>query len=70
MENEFALHRPVIFLVGCKSDAEDSGARKVQEQEARRFAEQRNINFFETSAKTGYHVEDLFSTLTQEVNIT
>ncbi len=47
-----------IIIVGNKLDLADD--RKVTEDEARLFASQHNMLYFETSAKTDYAVNDVF----------
>jgi len=48
----------VIALAGNKSDL--SAKRKVEPDEARQYAEENNIMFMETSAKTASNVNELF----------
>lgn len=48
-----------IFMVGTKADLEDK--RKITKERAEKFAEEHKMNFFmETSAKTGFNVQNLF----------
>jgi Ras-related protein Rab-5C len=49
----------ILFLVGNKSDASDE-ERKVPKSKGKKFADDNNLLFFETSAKTGAGVKDLF----------
>jgi Ras-related protein Rab-1A len=46
------------LLVGNKCDL--TTLRKVSTAEAQRFAQDRNLLFLETSAKTSFHVDDAF----------
>lgn len=47
-----------MHLLGNKGDLD--GQREVTFDEAKRFAEENNLLFLETSAKTGEKVEDAF----------
>lgn len=68
----------VIALVGNKLDltsdgvdeasGEDSGdARKVSTEEAKAYAEEESLLFFETSAKTGYNVTEVFTAIANAI---
>ena len=49
----------ILFLVGNKKDMEDQ--REVSQDRVEKFKRDRNIQFhFETSAKTGENIENLF----------
>jgi len=50
-----------LLLVGNKSDM--TGKRMVELKEASGFAEKSGLKYFETSAKTGQHVDEAFMTL-------
>jgi small GTP-binding protein len=54
----------VIVLVGNKSDLIE---REVSEAEAQKWAQERNIAFFETSAKTGQGVAEPFRYLARQL---
>lgn len=58
-------HRAVYILVGCKSDLKDQ--RQVSAEEARKFAEENEMPFIETSAKSGENVEEAFRIVGQEI---
>ena len=53
------------LLIGNKSDLEDE--RKVSKEEGKEFAEINGMEFFETSAKEDYQVQDAFIQLTRDV---
>ena len=52
----------LLFLAGNKCDV-DSSKKQVPTNRAKEFAEQNNMIFFETSAKTGVGVKELFRTI-------
>lgn len=54
----------VICLVGNKIDRND---RKVSSDDAKKVADKYNIQYFETSAKTGYKVSDIFVYVTSKI---
>ena len=64
-------HKAVFVLVGCKHDLATNDrtgkVREVSEDEAKQFAEYHGINCFETSAKSGYRVDEAFTCLTQTI---
>ncbi|KAJ6473136.1 P-loop containing nucleoside triphosphate hydrolase protein [Mycena sanguinolenta] len=53
---------PILILVGNKCDNPDD-EREVPTQEGIARAQQLGCEFFETSAKTGYNVEEVFTSL-------
>lgn len=68
--------------VGESEDAEESGegerqegaeetdggnARKVSTKEAKAFADEENLLFFETSAKTGHNVSEVFTAIANAI---
>ena len=54
----------VIFLVGNKIDRCD---REITYEEAFNFAKEKNMKYFETSAKTGYGVGEVFDQMFQDI---
>lgn len=58
--------RMVIMLIGNKSDLVNQ--REVSEEEGRRFAQEHNLHFIETSAKTAQNVEQAFINTAREIN--
>ena len=56
----------ILCLVGNKCDV-NLNERKVTSQKGKNFAQDNNMIFFETSAKTGEGVKDLFVTIANKV---
>ena len=56
----------ILCLVGNKCDV-NSNERKITTQKGKNFAQDYNMIFFETSAKTGEGVKDLFVTIANKV---
>ena len=52
----------LLFLVGNKCDV-DSNMKQVSASKAKEYAEKNNMFFYETSAKTGTGVKELFKTI-------
>jgi Ras-related protein Rab-5C len=58
---------------GSSGDAEDTGAedsgdaRKVTTEEAKTYAEEEGLLFFETSAKTGHNVTEVFTAIANAI---
>ena len=60
----------VIALVGNKLDMiENGGERKVAKEEAEKLAEEEGLLFFETSAKSGENVNEVFLGIGEKIPI-
>jgi Ras-related protein Rab-8A len=57
----------VIFIVGNKIDV-DKEERKVTTEEGQKLAEEYNFPFYETSAKTGKNVNEVFEDIGEKVD--
>ena len=55
----------LICLVGNKTDLEEK--RAVQRAEGEKFAEDNGLLFFETSAKNGQNIEEMFNKCTEDI---
>jgi small GTP-binding protein len=64
IEEKCDISRKVLILVGNKIDIEN---RTVKKEEALSFAKTNNIKYFETSAKSGDGIKEIFNLLFEEV---
>ena len=55
----------LLCLAGNKNDV-DSSEKKVPTSKGKQFAEEHNMIFYETSAKTGVGVKELFQAIAQK----
>lgn len=62
--DELSMHggKPLVTVVAANK-VDDTTNRKVSESEGRRWAETKKIAYFETSAKTGQEVNNVFSAI-------
>ena len=52
---------------GDAEGAEEGDARKISTKEAREYAEEEGLLFFETSAKTGLNVQEVFTAIANAI---
>ena len=64
IEEKCDISKKVLILVGNKIDKEN---REVTKEEALSFAESKNLKYFETSAKNGTGIKEIFNLLFEEV---
>ncbi|SCU88229.1 LADA_0E08944g1_1 [Lachancea dasiensis] len=68
--HEQASRDIIIALVGNKLDIiENGGERKVAREEAENLAQQEGLLFFETSAKSGSNVNEVFLGIGQKISL-
>jgi small GTP-binding protein len=64
IKEEIDIKKKVIYLVGNKIDLEN---REVSNEEAVNYAKMKDILYFETSARTGFGVKEVFQQLYQDI---
>ena len=62
---EMCYKEILICLVGNKTDLENQ--RNVSKEEGHKFAEDNGLLFFETSAKDGSNIEEMFNKCTEDI---
>ena len=55
---KYAKENVLKFLVGNKTDLVEQ--RVIKNEEAKKFADEHNLPYIETSAKDGFNIEELF----------
>ncbi|CAM6098276.1 unnamed protein product [Calypogeia fissa] len=63
---EYASENVNVILVGNKADVDDA-TRKVPTADGQALADEFNIKFFETSAKTNLRVTEIFSSIALDI---
>ena len=56
----------LIYLIGNKIDMYEK--REVNKEEAKSFAKENNLRYFEISCKSGEGIKDFLNDLTNELN--
>ncbi|CAM6099443.1 unnamed protein product [Calypogeia fissa] len=64
---EYAAENVNIVLVGNKADMADK--RQIAKAQGQALADEYNIKFFETSAKTNFNVEEVFTSIARDIKI-
>ncbi|TXT65663.1 MAG: Small GTP-binding domain protein [Promethearchaeota archaeon] len=64
---QFAGENIPFILIGNKADLLEDVGRVINQEEAKKFAENENSIYIETSAKTGIHVDEAFTELTRKI---
>ena len=62
LKDKVEIDNMVLCLAGNKNDS-DAGEKKVSTARGKEFAEEHNMIFFETSAKTGAGIKELFQAI-------
>ena len=58
----------ILILAGNKADI-DPDNREVSKEEAEKYAKSKNIPYFETSAKSGFNIKEIFNRLYEDIFI-
>jgi len=64
IEDKCDISKKILILVGNKVDVEN---RKVKNEEAVAFANSKKIDYFETSAKTGFGITEIFHKIFESI---
>ena len=62
--DEVVKLKKIKILVGNKIDIKD---REIKNEEGVKFAKEKNLKYFEASAKTGFSVKELFNQIIYEL---
>jgi Ras-related protein Rab-2A len=61
----YSCDQILLTIVGNKADLQEK--RQVSREEAETFAHENNFQYFETSAKSGDNIEELFLSIANQV---
>ena len=64
LKEEVDIHKKIIYLVGNKIDLDN---REISNEDGVNYSKLRNINYFETSAKTGFGVNQVFNKIFKDI---
>ena len=64
LKEEVDIHKKIIYLVGNKIDLDN---REISNEDGMNYSKLRNINYFETSAKTGFGVNQVFNKIFKDI---
>ena len=64
IENNVDIRQKAVILIGNKIDKNE---RKVSNEEALSFAKRKKIKYFETSAKTGFNIKEVFNEIYKDI---
>ena len=64
---ELYSHAPRSTLVALAGNKTDLNHRRVTEEEAMEYAKEKNLIYFETSAKDGFGIDDIFVEISKKI---
>ena len=65
--DRYCIQKPVVVFVGNKTDLLGSKGRGVPIEKAKEFAKEKELEYFETSAKEGTGINEAYMHLMQEI---
>ena len=66
IDNSVDIKSKILILAGNKADIDDD-EREVSREEAENYAKSNNILYFETSAKSGLNIKEVFNKLYEDI---
>ena len=64
IEDEVNLSNKAIYMVGNKIDIEN---RKITYEQGKKLSDDKNVDYFETSAKTGKGIKEVFQQIYEKI---